>query len=243
MTDGYPRPVDRAYRRIEPILGDFAHTIAAAGDTFPGRHLTDHEWCAARITDTGARWGCDDPRINAVLWWYSASSTMVAAPVAMLLADGVAPDPHLDRIDCTLRDDGYLGAVRARRLLPGLRAYADALAASHAAVIGTLAAVSAAPPRALWAIATDSVANRALSAGHALDRVDEACDLASALASPPMLTPRFVDVDGAARTRRFVRRGSCCLIYRATGSDKCISCPRQAPAERHTRLLRYLDGR
>lgn len=229
-----------AYRRVGAVLGDFAHTIDLIGETFSGERMTDHDWLAERIVDTGARWGCDDPRVNGTLWWYSASSTLVAAPVALLFTEGLVPDPQLPHLECTLRDNGYLGAVRARRILPDTAAYAEALSASYGLVIDALAAVSGAAPRALWAIATDSVANRALAVGHTVGRVDEACTLATALAAPPMLTPRFVDIDGAFGTRKFVRRGSCCLIY-LTDSDKCTSCPRRNPADRHLRLLRHIE--
>ena len=241
-TDPESQFSDRAYRRIRSALGDFAHTIDLLGETFSGERLADHDWLAERIADTGNRWGCDDPRVNGTLWWYSASSTMVAAPVTMLCVEGIAPDPQLHQLECSLQDNGYLGAVRSRRILHDTAAWAEASVVSYGSVIDALAAVSGAAPRALWAVATDSVANRALSAGHALGKVDEACALAAALTVPPMLTPRFVDIETESRTVRFVRRGSCCLIYRA-GSDKCTSCPRRKPADRHALLLRHIaDG-
>ncbi|MGU3584657.1 (2Fe-2S)-binding protein [Rhodococcus sp. C26F] len=230
---------DGAYRRIRPVLGDFARTIDLFGETFSGERMADHDWLAERLADTGSRWGCSDPRINGTLWWYSASSTMVAASVTMLCAEGIAPDPQLQQLECTLHDNGYLGAVRSRRILHDTAVYAEALATSYGSVIDSLAAVSGAAPRALWAVATDSVANRALTAGHALGRVDDACTLAATLAVPPMLSPRFVDIETESRTERFVRRGSCCLIY-LTDNDKCASCPRRAPADRHVHLLRRL---
>ncbi|MBS9372279.1 (2Fe-2S)-binding protein [Rhodococcus sp. B50] len=241
-TDLDSQPLDRAYRRIRPVLGDFAHTTDLFGETFSGERMADHDWIAERIADTGSRWRCGDPRINGTLWWYSVSSTMIAAPVAMLCTEGFAPDPQLQQLECTLHDNGYLGAVRSRRILHDAAAYAEALIISYGSVIDALAAVSGAAPRALWAVATDSVANRALTAGRTLGRVDEACTLAAALAAPPMLTPRFVDIEAESRSVRFVRRGSCCLIY-LTDNDKCASCPRRTPADRHVRLLRHIaDG-
>ncbi|TCN49265.1 hypothetical protein EV641_116114 [Rhodococcus sp. SMB37] len=242
MSDGRLRDsrlfdIEAAYRRIRLVLGDFAHTVDLAGfDEFPGSLLTDPEWLAERVADTGVRWGCDDARVNGTLWWYSASSTLVAGSVAMLLTEGSAPDPDPDRLRCALRENGYLAAVRSSRIVHGAEVYAEALAAAHTSVISALATVSGASPRALWAIATDSVAGRALTVGRQLDRVEGACELSESLAVAPMLTPRFVDVDSGGRSERFVRRGSCCLIYVATGENKCMSCPRHAPADRLSKL-------
>ncbi len=52
------------------------------------------------------------------------------------------------------------------------------------------------------------------------------------------LTPRFVDIEADSHTVRFVRRGSCCLIY-LTENDQRASCPRRTPADRHVHLLRH----
>lgn len=38
--------------------------------------MSDPAWIAARIGDTARRWGSADRRVNATLWWYSASSTI-----------------------------------------------------------------------------------------------------------------------------------------------------------------------
>ncbi|WP_435278091.1 hypothetical protein [Rhodococcus yananensis] len=231
-----------AYRRVTAALGEFAHTTDLTGhDEFPGLLLTDPEWLADRVADTGRRWGCDDARVNGTLWWYSASSTLVAAPLAMLLTDGLAPDPDLTQLRCALRENGYLAAVRSSRLLR-IGDYSTALVAAHDAMISALAAVSGAAPRALWAIAADSIAGRALTAGRALGRIGDGCALAESVTVAPMPTPRYVDIEGADRGERFVRRCSCCLIYTATGGDKCSACPRRTPAERHARLLERVVG-
>ncbi|MBP2210080.1 hypothetical protein JOJ87_000424 [Rhodococcus ruber] len=177
----------------------------------------------------------------------------MAGPVAMLLATGCAPDPDPARWRCTLRPDGYLGAVRSSHLLTGADAFARALGPALSAIVVPLAGVSGASERALWAVASDSIANRALDAGRAAHRTEDGCALAAVLSVPPLLPPRFVDVGpGGSGTaapgspesgRRFVRRSSCCLIYRATGSDKCTSCPRRAPADRDAALRRYVAAR
>lgn len=89
--------------------------------------------------------------------------------------------------------------------------------------------------------AGDSIANRARDVGREAGRIREACALATTLTAPPPLPARYVDVDHpSGGSRRFVRRNSCCLIYVATDGDKCVSCPRQRPDERHARLVRHV---
>ncbi len=97
---------------------------------------------------------------------------------------GHRPDPQLQQLEGTLHDNGYLGAVRSRRILHDTTACAEALAASYGSVIDSLAAVSGAAPRALWAVATDSVADRTLTAAHALGRVDDGERQMRELAAP-----------------------------------------------------------
>jgi hypothetical protein len=93
--------------------------------------------------------------------------------------------------------------------------------------IRSVAAVSGARERTLWAITTDSLANRLLWAG----RTASAAEVAASLA-PELPAPRYVRVGG----REFVRRVSCCLVYQGADVGKCVSCPRQTPAERWARL-------
>ncbi|MGH3879545.1 MAG: (2Fe-2S)-binding protein, partial [Actinophytocola sp.] len=63
-----------------------------------------------------------------------------------------------------------------------------------------------------------------------------AVDLAAS--AGPLPVPRYVTVAGT----RAVRRASCCLIYEAPGQQKCVSCPRQHPAERDRRLRAALGS-
>ena len=252
-----PGAVASAYERVSGPLGDFARTIEHGPRVLPGSVLTDPRWLARRVADTGRRWSHDDPRVNGTLWWYSASSSLVAAPLTMLLTAGLAPDPRPERLTVSLQPNGYLKAARSDRLLASVEEFANALCQAHAEVIAALAEVSGATPRALWAIATDSIGNRALEAGRAgagtpggsVDGsdagsaadaeagTDRGAALAREICRPPLLPVRYVDVDGPERTRRFVRRSSCCLIYVATGGDKCVSCPRRTPQDRQRQLL------
>lgn len=231
-------PVTAAYAAVSGPLGDFARTIEHGPLVEPGSVLTDPQWLARRVEDTGRRWSHDDPRVNGTLWWYSTSSTLVAAPLTMLLVSGVAPDPRPARLSVSLQPNGYLQAARSDRLLTSVAAFAEALVEAHGEVIAALAAVSGATPRALWAIASDSVANRALEAGRAVGDPGRGVELADAVCRPPLLPARFVDVEGPERMRQFVRRSSCCLIYVATDGGKCVSCPRRSPEDRRAELTR-----
>lgn len=92
--------------------------------------------------------------------------------------------------------------------------------------VAAVAAASGASARALWAIASDSLANRVLWAGGG---EAEAVALAVDDRFP---APRIVEVAG----QRVVRRASCCLVYESPGQQKCVSCPRQRPDDRLRRL-------
>ncbi|ORM36758.1 hypothetical protein BFL43_06010 [Williamsia sp. 1135] len=205
------------------------------GRPLRGTLLTDPTWLSDRITDTGRRWDCANARINATLWWYSASSTFIAHPIEALLTTRRAPAPHLHQLRFTLRGNGYLATTHSSGTVDGAERYSHALVGAYADIITPLAAISGAAPRALWAIASDSVANRALDAGTALNRIPDACTLAAALCRPPFIRPRFTTTPPttSAETSRqpsgtpIIRRTSCCLIYQTTGGDKCTSCPRR----------------
>ncbi|MFP5369376.1 MAG: (2Fe-2S)-binding protein, partial [Actinomycetes bacterium] len=108
-------------------------------------------------------------------------------------------------------------------------------------VIAAVAAAGGMRAAPLWAIATDSLAGTLLAVGRTTGAVQAATARAAPLAAAvgrPLPTPRYVDV---GRTR-FVRRASCCLVYRVPGGSLCTSCPRRPPAER-ARLLRATAAR
>jgi len=207
-----------------------------------GALLTDPAWLAERVVDAGVRWSVDDRRVVGTLWWYAASSTLLAPPVTTLLVTGRSVDVTLKGLTVYLRADGYLGGGRSTEL-----ADADpeqlgvALREQLGAVIAPLAAVSGASARSLWAIAADSLGNWALRAGYAIGDVDRAVAGAGMVAAgigAVLPTPRYVDVSGPP-TRRYVRRGSCCLVFAVPGVEKCTSCPRQTPALRLARLAAH----
>jgi hypothetical protein len=158
-----------------------------------------------------------------MLWWYSASSVLLGPTVESLLITGVALDPT--SVTLYLHPDGRVLSAVATELCtdPGER-----LRKVLAEAIGSVSAVTGAADRALWAIATDSLANRVLWAGGG---PSDAVTLAESV-GPELPTPRFVHVGG----RTVVRRASCCLLYETPGNEKCVSCPRQHPTDRLRRL-------
>ncbi|HEX6358275.1 (2Fe-2S)-binding protein [Actinophytocola sp.] len=160
-----------------------------------------------------------------MLWWYSASSVLLGPTAESYVRGGPVADPALGEMTLSLHPDGRVldarsGATVDRAMAPEL--VADLVATCVSAV----ATASGASSRALWAVATDSLANRVLWAGGSAAH-------AQALAADERFpTPRYVEVSG----QRVVRRTSCCLIYEAPGQQKCVSCPRQTPDDRLRRL-------
>lgn len=162
-----------------------------------------------------------------MLWWYSVSSVLLGPPVGSVARGGPVADPALASVVLYLHPDGRVLDARstAEVALPEVGSrLRDALSTA----IGEVAGASGAPEPALWAIATDSLANQVLWAGAG---PEVATELAAAV-GPPLPVPRYVSVGGTA----VVRRASCCLIYQAPGQSKCVSCPRQHPDERARRL-------
>ncbi|MFC7450213.1 (2Fe-2S)-binding protein [Rhodococcus daqingensis] len=251
LGEAYGRALDAVPALREAIVPP------AGAVEYPGSVLAAPDWLASRIVDTARRWNCDDARVTATLWWYSASSTLMSVPVSMLLATGTAPDPGLDGLTCTLRPDGYLGTLRSAAGIRDDAVLAERLRGVLGPIIAALSELSGAGVRSLWAIAADSLGNRALDAGTALGSPTLGSALAVRLAEligHPMPPPRFVDVGRGgpvaadpcaapeAAARRVVRRSSCCLIYEtepdpgAVEGAKCTSCPRQRPSVRAARL-------
>ncbi|MCQ4120278.1 (2Fe-2S)-binding protein [Rhodococcus tibetensis] len=236
MDEQLRRAYELTARRVPMIADQIGHRGAAS---FPAVRLTDPGWLADRVADTSSRWGSDDPRVNGTLWWYSASSTLTGIPIATALVAGVAAHPRLGDARAFLTEDGYLGGLTASSALPvteGQSELASEMAAALTPIIDALAAASGVRRAAMWAIATDSIANRALDAGDGVGDRNRgsifARELVDAMrgAGVVLPRPRFVDVQAGAVTRRFTQRASCCLIYETPGSGKCVSCPRR-PAE------------
>jgi hypothetical protein len=130
-----------------------------------------------------------------------------------------------------LHPDGRLLDARAARTAPREEA-PSRVAGLVAMCVDAVTEASGASPRALWAIASDSLANRVLWAGGG------AAEAVALAADERFPTPRYVEVAG----QRVVRRVSCCLVYESPGQQKCVSCPRQLPDDRLRRLRAALGG-
>ncbi|GHF62997.1 hypothetical protein FHX82_003001 [Amycolatopsis bartoniae] len=191
--------------------------------TTPATRITDRAWLRAQIDLAARRYGHARTDVLGTIWWYSASSVLVA-PTLETLAKAEPPlDPALDALSLELLPDGTLVSAQSSRRLTG--DVGAAFAGMIEAVVAALEDVTGARAPALRAIATDSVANRLLWNGAP----GLAEPMAAAIGLPK---PRYADVGGTT----VVRRASCCLLYLATRQDKCLSCPRQTPAERERRL-------
>ncbi|ACU96026.1 Fe-S oxidoreductase [Saccharomonospora viridis] len=219
----------------------------------PATSLTDPAWLADDLRRARRLHGPAGPVVLGTIRWYSASSVLVAPTLEPWVHTGVARDPALDAVTFDITDDGrFLDAYSTRTLGPAPGELAAALVRTIDAVVTAFSRASGASPRALWAIAIDSIANRLLWAGSTTGDADAAKRSAEELAehmahaahdvpgcvwngSP---RPRFTTVGG----RLVVRRSSCCLVYEApaTLGAKCVSCPRQTPTERERRLRTLL---
>ena len=201
----------------------------------PAVLLADPDWTAQWLAARAPLQGTDDLRVLATVWWYSASSVLLTPALAGLVT-GVPLSARLADTTLSALSGGLLVAATSAapgpESLPGL---GEQLRESLAAVIAAVARAGGMRERPLWAIATDSIANRLLAVGRAVGDVDRGTALAAPLAAavgPPLPAPRYVDVAGA----RFTRRASCCLLYRVPGEPLCTSCPRRPAAERQILL-------
>jgi ferric iron reductase protein FhuF len=203
----------------------------------PAVLLADAGWTAEVLTGRAARQRTTDRRVLATVWWYSVSSVLLT-PVLAGLVTGVALSARLADTRLHLLPGGSPVAATAG---PGTGGdLAADLRATTAAVVAAVAEAGAVRERPLWAIATDSLANRLLAIGRAVGDVPTATALAGPLAAAvgaPLPAPRYVDVPApSGGPVRFTRRASCCLLYRLPHEAVCTSCPRRPPFERRVLL-------
>jgi len=220
--------------------------LVAAGQAMavPFSRVADAAWLDSEIVLQARRWPTVDRRVRATLWWYSVSQVFLTPTVASLFVTGRALSPKPSDVLLDRSGDGTILTARSTALLGGepVEATAAALRESLEFAIPHVARAGAGRQRALWALATDSLANRLLWVGRARGELDRATALAATLAEligSAFPAPRFLEVPRRTpRTgqARFVRRASCCLIYLEPGVAKCASCPRQTPAQRATQL-------
>ena len=208
-----------------------------AASVVPATLLADVRWTADTLATRAPRQRTDDRRVLATVWWYSVSTVLLTPSLAGLVT-GVPLSARLPDTAVSMLAGGL--PVAAVSSAPAGDVAAE-LRESLGAVVAAVAEAGRMRERPLWAIATDSIANRLLALGRALGDVPRATALAAPLAAAvgaPLPVPRYVDVGGA----RFTRRASCCLLYRVPHEPMCTSCPRRPPAERHV-LLEDAAGR
>jgi ferric iron reductase protein FhuF len=203
----------------------------------PGTRLADPAWTAEVLTARARRQRTRDRRVLATLWWYSASSVLLT-PVLAGLVTGV-------RLSARLADTSvHLLAGHTPIAATATDGSGDDVAGelreSLAAVVTAVAEAGGMRERPLWAIATDSLANRLLALGQAVGDVGAVTALARPLATavgPQLPAPRYVDVTApSGGTARFTRRASCCLLDRVPHEVRCTSCPHRTPFERQVLL-------
>lgn len=221
------------------------HGVLTAGphdDVVPATSVTDQAWLAEQLRAQEAIWGIDDRYVLAMLWWYSASTVLVTPSLVGIAAAGCAFSPRLDQLLLHRDRSGLLlGSHSTVVLGADLDRLAGELRAALEVAIESLAALAGIRERPLWAIAGDVVANRLLWAGTMAGRVTSASVLATELVAAmggSLPVPRFLDIPtGRGDTAiRFVRRVSCCQLYRVPHQEMCTSCPRRAAADREARL-------
>ncbi len=212
--------------------------------------VDDSEWLDAQIGLQAQRWPSVDRRVLATLWWYSVSQVFLTPTVAALFVTGQALSPRTADVELHWLPDGRVFTAGSLAVLDGgndVRSVAAALRESFELAIPAVARAGARRERPLWAIATDSLANRLLWVGRARGEVDRATELTvtlTELIGPPMPAPRYVDVERRPPRKgrvRFVRRGSCCLVYLEPNEAKCASCPRLSPISRESLLRTAAD--
>lgn len=206
--------------------------LPPATSRVPGTTLADPAWTAELLAARARPLGTGDRRVLATVWWYSLSTVLLTPPLAGLVT-GVPLSARL--ADTTVAMSGGY-PVAALSGAPDSDTAAE-LRESLTAVVAAVAEAGRMRERPLWAIATDSLANRLLDLGRALGDVPRTTMLAAPLAAAigfPLPAPRYEDVAGA----RFTRRASCCLVEDLPSGSRCTSCPRRPPAERRTLLER-----
>lgn len=216
----------------------------------PLARVADAGWLDSQIRLQARHWPTVDRRVLATLWWYSVSQVLLTPTLASVFVTGQALSPRPADVELHCLPDGRIFTARSTAVLHGddlVAIVAEAVRNSFEIAIPAIARAGAKREPPLWAIATDSLANRLLWVGRARGDVDRATALAATLVDligAPMPPPRYVDIDRLpphTGQARFVRRASCCLVYLEAGEAKCVSCPRLTPASRHALLRTATD--
>lgn len=195
----------------------------------PAEYITDTEWLAEQFRLRGERWATDKRRVQATLWWYSASSWLVGPTLTSLaLGERVLSADLEDLTLYWLPDSRITGATSSRMLPagPSVSSAATSLRHLYDHAIPAVAELAGLAERPLWGLAADSIASRLVAIGHAIGEVDDVTALLPLLndaIGEPLPQADYTRIDGQLRPRRT----SCCLIYLAPGQTKCDLCPRR----------------
>ncbi|GAA2183993.1 (2Fe-2S)-binding protein [Brooklawnia cerclae] len=215
------------------VLPDDARAVAASS-------VLDGDWLDEQIRLRGLIWGIDDPFVLGTLWWYSASNWIVLPTIATWFLAEQTLSPALADIRLHWRADSRIVGATSTATASG--ALGPGMADTLDQVITQVVRVCGRGERRLWAMAVDSLANRLLWLGKATGQVprarEAAGELVNSLGRPGIPMPRFTtlpdlppDVDSV-----WVRRNSCCLLYKVPGKANCADCPRLRPEDRELRL-------
>lgn len=204
-----------------------------------GAWICDREWMDEQMRLGRRRWRTDDLFVLGTLWWYSVSRQLITPTITSSFLTGTPLSPELGDVTLHWRSDGIIRGVTSYRV--ATEPMATVLDTALGTTIEQVARICGKGERRLWSLAVDSIANCYLRLGVAVGRVEEAQDAAKRLVgdiSEKLPQPRFESVHSSQGDVRqvFVRRGSCCLIYKAPDKNYCMSCPRQHPETRHERL-------
>lgn len=227
------RAQDAVAARVHGAAGLGLRPPAGAAPV-PATRLADPGSTAEVLARRARSQGTTDLRVLATVWWYSLSSVLLTPPLAGLVT-GIPLSARLEDLSVSVLPGPLPVAAVARG--PGSGDLAADLRASLGDVVAAVAEAGRMRERPLWAIATDSLADRLLVLGRAVGDVGRATALAAPLAAavgPPLPAPRYEDVG----TSRFVRRASCCLLDRTPGMPTCTACPHRRPGERRALLER-----
>lgn len=210
----------------------------------------------------GNRWNTDDRRVEAAFFMHSYSWRIAGPATACYLAERRVPELAAKHMAVRFDTEGTAGppAFRSPRFAgpPGdcqsdvtcgdaaelLLRLKHGLEAHLALTVEALQGHAPLGTRALWALAADAAATAFLLAGAKLGDQERARAEAEAffvLRSSPLRTKAtFLQLEHAGRREVFLRRGSCCLIYRLAGHEYCATCPLIPLDETERRLREYL---
>jgi hypothetical protein len=217
------------YRQLSARLPAHAGSTTSGLLATPVTELARADALRARLDQLSDMYRTRDRHVLGTLWWYQASSVILAPTVESLVVTGTALDPR--RVRVFVHPDGRMLAARSDAVCssPG-----PALAEVIGLFADVLATLLGGSGRPFWALATDSLANRVLWSGG----TGETAVALAKLVGSSLPAPRFVSAGG----HEVVRRASCCLVYQTPNAAKCVSCPRQSPAERGNRLRATFGG-